>query len=124
MAATVLICDNEDSLRALVRASLAGGGYAFAEARDGDESLEIARRLRPDLIVLDLMMPGRGGLEVLEELRAEPELARTPVIVLTARAQVSDREKAAEAGADGFITKPFSPREFAVIVAELLERRG
>lgn len=119
MAATVLICDDEDVLRALVRATLDGDGYQLVEARDGDESLELAKRLRPDLILLDMMMPGRTGLEVLRELRADPEPASTRVLMLTARTQPVDR-LAAEATADRYLAKPFSPFELQRVVAELL----
>src|SRR6266571_2658885 len=94
MDSTVLVCDNEEILRDLVRASLDGNGYRFVEARDGDEAVEAARRSRPDVILLDMMMPGRTGIEVLEELRRDPELRAIPVIMLTARAQVADREAA------------------------------
>src|ERR671936_2900304 len=120
MPATVLVCDNEQVLRTLVRATLGDRGYAIAEARDGDESLEVARRTNPDLIILDMLMPGRSGLEVLSELRRDPSLERTPVIVLTARAQAADREAAMRASADRFLAKPFSPRELAAMVDELL----
>jgi CheY-like chemotaxis protein len=118
----ILICDNEEPMRALVRASLALEDYEIVEARDGDEALERARTLRPDLIVLDVQMPGRTGFEVLQELRADPELARTPVLMLTARAQASDREAAAAVGADRYLPKPFSPVELAAVVEELLAR--
>jgi CheY-like chemotaxis protein len=121
MASTVLICDNEEVLRNLVRASLDGNGYALVEARDGDEALELARQLRPNLILLDMMMPGRSGIEVLEELRADRELREIPVVMLTARAQATDRERAERAGADRFLTKPFSPLELARVVDELLD---
>jgi CheY-like chemotaxis protein len=121
MESTVLVCDNEEILRDLVRASLAGNGYRVVEARDGDESLEAARRLHPDLILLDMMMPGRTGIEVLGELRRDPELRAIPVIMLTARAQVTDRAAAERAGADHFLAKPFSPRELARVVGELLD---
>ncbi len=121
MAATVLICDDEDVLRALVRATLDGDGYQLVEARDGDESLELAKRLRPDLILLDMMMPGRSGLEILGELRDDPVFRTTPVLMLTARTQSSDREAAARLGADRFLAKPFSPRELVSVVDELLE---
>jgi two-component system response regulator MtrA len=120
----VLVCDNEEVLRALVRAALAPGGYEITEARDGDESVELARRLEPDLIVLDMMMPGRTGLEVLAELREESRFQGTPVVLLTARAQVSDRDAASEAGADRFVPKPFSPVELASLVEELLVGRS
>jgi two-component system, OmpR family, phosphate regulon response regulator PhoB len=117
----VLICDNEETLRILVRAALEGGDYEIHEARDGDESVELAQALEPDLIVLDMMMPGRTGLEVLADLRNEPHLAETAVIMLTARAQVADREAAESAGVDHFLPKPFSPLELEALVAELLD---
>jgi CheY-like chemotaxis protein len=120
MPATVLVCDNEESLRALVRATLDGPGYEIAEARDGDEALERARSLQPDLILLDMMMPGRSGIEVLGELQADPTTARIPVLMLTARAQATDRAAAARAGATRFLAKPFSPSELVVIVEELV----
>lgn len=120
MLPKVLVCDNEEVLRALVRGALEIGDYEILEARDGDESVELARAMEPDLIVLDMMMPGRTGLEVLEELRAEPRFAETPVIMLTARAQTVDRKAAVEAGASHFLPKPFSPLALASLVEELL----
>jgi CheY-like chemotaxis protein len=115
----VLVCDDEAVLRALVRACLEPA-YEVVEARDGDESLRLARELRPDLIVLDMMMPGQSGLAVLETLRADPALAATPVVMLTARAQAADRFAAAAAGADRYVPKPFDVRELTDAVAELL----
>ncbi len=123
VAPTVLVCDNEEALRALVRAALEPTDCVIVEACDGYQSYELARTVRPDLIVLDMMMPGRSGLEVLAELRAEPEFADTPVLMLTARAQAADRDAAAEAGIDRFLAKPFSPLELASIVEELLAER-
>jgi CheY-like chemotaxis protein len=123
MAAKVLVCDNEEALRRLVRAALDGGAYEIADANDGDESLELARTLEPDLIVLDIMMPGRSGVEVLEELRRDARLCETPVVMLTARAQAADREAASRAGADYFLAKPFSPKELASMVESLLDSR-
>jgi two-component system, OmpR family, response regulator len=116
----VLICDNEEPLRALARAALEEGDYDVHEARDGDEALDVARLIEPDLIVLDMMMPGRTGLEVLTDLRREHRFAETPVIMLTARAQATDREAAEDAGADCFLAKPFSPLELAATADELL----
>jgi CheY-like chemotaxis protein len=124
MRRLILICDNEPALRGLVRAALADDGYELHEARDGDESLELARALEPDLIVLDMMMPGRTGIQVLEELRAEERFRETLVIMLTARAQASDRLAAAAAGANRFVPKPFSPLELAVVVEQLLDGRA
>ena len=120
MESTILVCDNEEVLRGLVRASLDGNGYRLVEARDGDEAVEQARLVRPDLILLDMMMPGRTGLEVLAELRTDPELEAIPVVMLTARAQVTDREAASFAGANRFLAKPFSPLELNCLVKELL----
>lgn len=122
--ATVLVCDNEEPLRALVVATLDGGDYRVIEARDGDESLELIRAERPDVVVLDMMMPGRSGLDVLEELRRDRDLADTRVLMLTARAQASDREAALGAGADRFLPKPFSPLELASAVHELAGSRS
>ena len=118
--ATVLICDDEEVLRALIRASLDGTEHTIVEARDGDEALEQARTTQPDVILLDMMMPGRTGLDVVRELRAERELAETPVIMLTARTQAADRAAAAEAGATRFLSKPFSPRELLSVLDEVL----
>jgi CheY-like chemotaxis protein len=120
MDSTILVCDNEEVLRGLVRASLDGNGYTLVEARDGDEAVEQARLVQPDLILLDMMMPGKSGLEVLAELRRDPELRDIPVVMLTARAQVTDREAARLAGADRFLAKPFSPLELVYVVKELL----
>jgi CheY-like chemotaxis protein len=117
----LLVCDDEDVLRSLIRATLSG--YTVIEARDGDEALEQARQLHPDLILLDMMMPGRSGLDVLAELRRDPALARTPVVMLTARTQVADREAAEAAGADRYLGKPFSPLQLISVVEELLEVR-
>jgi CheY-like chemotaxis protein len=115
----VLVCDDEPVLRDLVRACLEPA-YDVVEAADGDESLRLARQLRPDLIVLDVMMPGTSGLDVLATLRADPDLAATPVVMLTARAQAADRFAAATAGADRYVPKPFNVRELTDAVAELL----
>jgi CheY-like chemotaxis protein len=123
MTATILVCDNEEPLRALIRATLDHEDYTILEARDGDESLELARESGPDLVMLDVNMPGRSGLEVLRELRGDPKLQQTPVIMLTARAQAADREAAEAGGADRFLAKPFSPARLAELVEELLSGR-
>jgi len=120
--ATILVCDDEAVMRALVRAALEEDGYSIAEARDGDESLDLIRRLRPDLVILDMMMPGRTGLDVLNELRGDSELSGTPVLMLTAKAQADDRVAAERAGADRYLSKPFRLAELAAAVAELTGR--
>lgn len=119
----VLICDNEAVLRGLVVASLEREDYDLAEAVDGDDALDRARTLEPDLIILDMMMPGRSGLDVLRELRAEERLGATPVVMLTARAQASDVTAAKAAGTDHFVTKPFSPAALAELVRSILDEQ-
>jgi len=119
--ATVLICDDEPSLRELIRISL-DGPYRFVEADDGESSLALARSERPDVVILDMMMPKRSGLEVLTELRREPDLAKTPVIVLTA--QPATREQALRNGADIVMVKPFEPEQITAAVEEVLAQRA
>ena len=120
MRPKILICDDEDVLRSLVRACLARGDYELLEARDGDEAVEVAAAEKPQLILLDMMMPRRTGLEVLEHVRADSSLAATPVIMLSARTQENDRVAADDAGATLFLPKPFSPSELATLVASTL----
>lgn len=123
MAATILICDDEQPLRALVRAALAGCGYTFVEALDGDEALARARSARPELIILDVVLPGRTGWQVLAELRADPRLAHVPVLLVSARPQHRGREAALAAGADRYLSKPFALGELTAAVADLLGSR-
>ena len=118
--ATVLICDDEPALRELIRISL-DGPYQIVEADDGEESLEIARSIRPDVVILDMMMPRRNGLEVLSALRKDKELSEIPVIVLTA--QPGTRENALREGADIVMVKPFEPEEIVAAVEEVLAER-
>jgi CheY-like chemotaxis protein len=115
--ATILIGDDDPSLRELIRAVL-GSGYRFVEAADGREVLAVARDVRPDLIVLDVMLPGLSGIEVLDALRADDEISGTPVVVITAwsHAEVD----AWTAGADRFVSKPFDPDDLSRAVEELL----
>jgi CheY-like chemotaxis protein len=118
--ATVLICDDEPSLRELIRVSL-DGGYQFLEADDGEQSLELARRARPDVVILDMMMPRRSGLEVLTAIRKDENLAETRVIVLTA--QPFARDEALREGADVVMVKPFEPEQITAAVEEVLAER-
>ena len=120
-AKTVLICEDDSNLRTLVRLAL-GEGYRFFEAPDGASAVALARRTRPDLIVLDLMLPGQSGLDVLSELRSRDEFAGTPVIVISAWS-FSD-EEALTAGAARFLAKPFDPNELRDVAVELLEGDG
>ena len=115
-AKTVLICEDDSNLRTLVRLAL-GEGYRFFEAPDGPSAVELTRKIRPDLIVLDLMLPGRSGFEILSDLR-DGDNAETPVIVISAWAH-SD-EAAYAAGANRFVAKPFDPDELRDAAVELL----
>jgi DNA-binding response OmpR family regulator len=115
--ATVLICEDEPALRELIRISL-DGEYEFAEAEDGRVCLEVAREVHPDLIVLDMMLPGLMGLEVLRELRRDSKLATVPVIVLTA--QPGTRDDALRAGANLVMDKPFNVDDISAAVKEVL----
>lgn len=117
---TILICEDEDSLRELVRVSL-GDGYRFAEAADGVESIDMARELQPDLVILDLMLPRKSGVEVLAELRGDGAIGDTPVVVITAWTHA--QQAAVAAGADRFVAKPFDPDELRAVVSELLRGR-
>jgi CheY-like chemotaxis protein len=117
----VLVVDDEWILRELLRASL-GPGYTFVDAEDGERALELARSERPDLIVLDLMLPRRTGLEVIAELRADLALADVAVLVLTAQPSLLDEARAH--GADEAMSKPFEPDAVALAAGALLSRRA
>jgi two-component system, OmpR family, phosphate regulon response regulator PhoB len=117
-AKTILICEDDQNLRQLVRVIL-GDGYRFVEALSGPEAFELALELRPDLIILDLMLPGASGLEVLRELREQLPAAETPVVVMSAWGHAD--QAALDAGADRFLPKPFEPEELATIVTKVLD---
>ncbi len=119
-----MLVDDDATLRTLLRVTLPSDGFEVTEAADGDEALALARELHPDVILLDMMMPAKSGIEVLAELRRDAELAETPVIMLTARTQAADRDAAALVGATRFLTKPFSPSELAASVDELVRERA
>jgi DNA-binding response OmpR family regulator len=121
-SATVLVADDEQDIRNLVRFRLERDGYRVVCAADGAEALELARAEQPALCVLDVMMPKYTGLEVLQQLRADPTTAATRVILLTARGQDADVDQGFEAGADDYVTKPFSPQELRRRVQAQLAR--
>ncbi len=121
--ATILICDDEAHLRELMRISLEPD-YAFAEAATGAEAIESIDRIEPDLVLLDVMMPGTNGLAVIEHVRANPQVAATPVLVVSAFASERDRLAAFGAGATAFLRKPFDPEELRALVEDLLGPRS
>jgi len=120
--ATVLIADDEPSMRLLVRATIESDQYQVLEASDGDEAWAMIKQYRPSVVLLDVQMPGRSGLEVLALIRSEPCLAATRVIMLTAKALKADVEVGMTAGADLYLTKPFSPLDLLTRVDEALGR--
>ena len=107
----VLIVEDEVDIADLVMFNLQRAGYEVLKAHDGIAGTEMAIRERPDLVVLDLMLPGRDGYSVFREIRRDARTSHIPVIMLTARAQTEDRIQGLEAGADDYLTKPFSPKD-------------
>lgn len=119
----VLIADDDRDILELVAFRLGHAGYETITADDGAEALRLAREQQPDLVVLDVMMPKKDGYEVMRALRTDQATRRTPVILLTARAQESDVSRGFEAGADDYVRKPFSPQELTARVQAILGRR-
>jgi two-component system phosphate regulon response regulator PhoB len=115
----VLICDDEPPLRELIRVSL-GDAYRYVEAGTVADSIDAVHAERPDVVLLDLMLPGGSGLDVLRVIRGEATLADTPVLVVSAWSDDTNRSAAGSAGADEFIGKPFAPDQLAARVEELL----
>jgi DNA-binding response OmpR family regulator len=119
----VLVVEDESDIAGLVKHTLERSGDAIVEvANSGDQALKYASERAPDLIILDLNLPVLGGLEVCRLLRTRPGTAKTPIIMLTARTTESDRVIGLDAGADDYITKPFSPRELAARVRAVMRR--
>jgi CheY-like chemotaxis protein len=121
-ARRVLVVDDELAMRALCRVNLTVSGMAVVEARDGREALALVAAERPDLILLDVMMPGLDGWEVAERLAADPDTREIPIVFLTARADTADRVRGRDLGAVGYVTKPFDPVGIADLVERTLER--
>ncbi|MCH8327614.1 MAG: response regulator [Candidatus Marinimicrobia bacterium] len=118
---TVLIVDDKVELRDLVEVTLRGGDYRILQAENGAQALELARAEVPDLMLLDVMMPGgKDGFEVCAELKSDPATAGITIIMLTARGQEVDKARGREVKADGYYTKPFSPLELLQKVEEIL----
>ncbi len=118
----VLVIDDEAPIRLLCRVNLEAEGMEVVEAGDGPTGLAAAQTSRPDVILLDVMMPGIDGWRVAEQLLDEPETAHIPIIFLTARAEFRDRARGLDIGGVEYVTKPFNPVELAPLVRELLAR--
>jgi len=120
--ARILVADDDVDIRELVEFKLSTLGHDVVAVSDGQAAIDACQAQRPDLAVLDVMMPGVSGLDAVRAIRADPALAGLPVILLTARAQESDVETGFDSGADDYVTKPFSPRELAARVQALLSQ--
>ena len=116
-----LVIDDEAPIRLLCRVNLEAEGVEVLEAAEGTSGLELARREKPDAILLDVMMPGLDGWNVAEQLLSDPATAEIPIIFLTARADLRDRVRGMDAGGLDYITKPFNPVELATLVREVVD---
>ena len=118
----ILVVEDEADIRKLVHYNLAQDHYKVVEAESGDQALKMIKRDKPNLVILDLMMPGMSGLEVCRTLRGQDETATLPILMLTAKAGEADRVLGLELGADDYLAKPFSPRELVARVRAILRR--
>jgi two-component system phosphate regulon response regulator PhoB len=119
----VLVAEDDEDILALVVFDLQDEGYEVLTARNGEDAITLARERRPDLVLLDVAMPGLDGYEVTRRLRADAATSGTPVVLLTARAQVKDVIEGFEAGANDYVTKPFRPDELRTRLHAVLGRR-
>jgi two-component system phosphate regulon response regulator PhoB len=120
----ILVIEDEAAIREMVRFTLSRAGFELVEAADGAQARERLAEGDVDLVLLDWMLPGESGLEVLARLKDDPATARVPVIMLTARAESGDKVVGLEAGADDYVTKPFSPAELTARIRAVLRRAG
>ncbi|OLN33412.1 response regulator transcription factor [Desulfosporosinus metallidurans] len=119
---TILVVDDEEPIQELLRFNLEKEGYRVCVAKDGQEAMEQVEKEQPDLLVLDVMLPGMSGVEVCRRLRLIPKYQQTPIIMLTAKGEEIDKVLGLELGADDYMTKPFSPRELLARIKACLRR--
>lgn len=122
MKPKILVVEDENHIVELVRYNLESDGFEVTHCSDGEEALLVAEELKPDLILLDWMLPHVSGIEVCRQLRRKPDTQTVPIIMLTARAEESDRVRGLDTGADDYMSKPFSPRELIARVRAVLRR--
>jgi DNA-binding response OmpR family regulator len=120
--ATILVADDEQDIRELVAYRLSRSGYSIIEARDGEEAFELASDQAPDLAVLDVMMPRLNGFDLTERLRHTPATERLPILLMSASVQEADISRGFAAGADGYLTKPFTLDQLLTRVRDVLSR--
>lgn len=123
-AQKVLVVEDHLDTRELLKYNLTSAGFDVATAGDGQSGLDMAAAFRPDIVLLDLMMPGIDGLETCRQLKADASLSRIPVIMLTAKSDEVDKIVGLELGADDYVVKPFSPRELVLRIKAVLRRSG
>ena len=119
---TILVVEDEPDIRKLVQYNLAQERFKVLEAEDGEQALKILQREKPNLVILDLMLPGLSGLELCKILRERPQTVQLPILMLTAKAGEADKVIGLEIGADDYLAKPFSPREMVARVRAILRR--
>lgn len=115
----VLVVDDSAVIRDLITVNLELEGLEVVGCADGEEALRLVREVRPDVITMDVVMPRLNGLDAAERLRADPETAHIPIVVVTARAGQADLDRAREIGVEGYLTKPFEPAELVALVGRL-----
>lgn len=124
MATDILIAEDEPSILESLDFILRRAGWSIVSVTDGDAVIDSVVKLRPRVVVLDVMLPKRSGFDVLKQIRANPDTTATPVLILTAKGQQQDRRIAADLGADGFVTKPYANAEVVGAVRRLLGENG
>ncbi len=124
MRLSVLVVEDDSAVRELLKFSLDIAGFAVTQASNAEEGRDLLQRIRPDVVVVDWMMPGQSGLAFLRWIRGEPTLRELPVIMLTAKSEEADRITGLDYGADDYVTKPFSPKELIARIRAVLRRRA
>ena len=120
MTQRILVVEDQEDNRRIVRDLLSASGYQLVEATTGEEGLKLAASEKPDLILMDIQLPGMDGYEVTRRIKANPQLNHIPIIVVTSYALSGDDKKAFDAGCNGYVTKPFSPRVLLAKIREFL----
>jgi two-component system cell cycle response regulator DivK len=121
MSTVLIVEDNEKNMK-LARDVLQAKGYGTLEAVTGEDGVRLAKEKKPDLVLMDIQLPGINGIEALRQLRADPAFDRTPIVAFTASVTPTDRSQIQAAGFDGFLSKPINLKEFLAMIAELIAR--
>jgi two-component system cell cycle response regulator DivK len=124
MTKRILVVEDQEDLRAILRDCLGAAGYGVIEAADGGEGVAKALAERPDLVLMDIQMPVLDGYEAMRRIRADPALARTPIVAISSFAMKGDEEKARAAGCNAYVTKPYSPVKLLGLIRGMMEESG